>query len=192
VCTAVVAVVFAITKFRDGAWIIVIIIPTLVYTFATIHRHYRGVARQLSLEKYGAPARLGRHRVILPVSGVHRGTLAALEYAQALSDDITAVHVSIDPAEAERLQRKWEVWGDGTRLVILDSPYRLLMEPLLNYIQDIAAKRQPNEIITVVVPQFVPRRWWQSNLHMHTADVLRSALLHEEGIMITDVPVQVE
>ena len=192
VCTAVVAIVFAITKFRDGAWIIVVIIPTLVYIFSSIHRHYRRVARQLSLDSYGAPPRSGRHRVIVPLSGVHRGTLAALDYARALSDDVTAVHVSIDPVEAERVRRKWDTWGDGTRLVILDSPYRLLMEPLLDYITDIASRRQANEIITVVVPQFVPKHWWQGNLHMQTANVLRSALLHEPGVMITDVPIQLE
>ena len=84
--------------------------------------------------------------MILPISGVHQGTLAALRYARALSDDVTAVHVSMDPAEAERVQRKWDSWGKGMRLVILDSPYRLMIEPLLQYIEEISAQRQPNEI----------------------------------------------
>jgi len=191
-CTAVVTVVFGVTKFRDGAWIVILLIPALVAGFFAIHRHYRNLAASLSLEHYGAPPRTARHRVILPISGVHRGTLAALHYARSLSDDVTAVHVSIDPAEAEKLQRKWEKWGEGVRLVVLDSPYRLLLEPLLGYIEEIIAQRQPNEVITIVVPQFVPRRWWHNLLHTQEAVWLRLALLFKPGIVITDVPYQVE
>ena len=115
--------------------------------------------------------------MILPISGVHEGTLAALNYARALSNDVTAVYVSIDPDEAERIQSKWEVWGEGVRLVILESPFRLLLEPLMDYIEEISAKRQPNEMITIVVPQFVPHVWWHNLLHMQTATLLRFALL---------------
>jgi hypothetical protein len=111
---------------------------------------------------------------------------------RTLSDDVTAVHISMDPVEAEKVQRKWELWGDGVRLVLLDSPYRLLLEPLLGYIQELAAQRQPNEIITVVVPQFVPRRRWHNLLHTQAAFVLRLALLFKPGIVVTDVPYQVE
>jgi amino acid transporter len=191
-CTAVVMFVFAITKFPDGAWIVVCLIPTLVIIFFRIHGHYRNLAEHLSLENYGAPPRILRHRVIMPISGVHRGTLAALRYARALSEDVTAVYVSIDLAEAERVQRKWDLWGEGVRLVILSSPYRLLLEPLLAYIEEIATQRQPNETITIVVPQFVPRRWWRNFLHSQTATLLRLALLFKRGIVITDVPYQVD
>ncbi len=187
-CTAVVALVFAVTKFRDGAWIVLILIPTLVVVFYRIQHHYRELAAHLSLERYGTPSRIARHRVIMPISGVHRGTLAALRYARSISDDITAVHVSSDPAEAEILRRKWESWGEGVRLVILDSPYRLLVEPLLGYIEEIAAQRQPNEAITIVVPQFVPRRWWHNLLHAQAAVILRLLLLSKPEIIVTDVP----
>lgn len=192
VCTAVVMLVFAVTKFREGAWIVLFLMPLLVAAFSAIQRHYRDLARRLSLEHYSAPTRIARHRVILLISGVHQGTLAALRYARALSNDITAVHVSIDPLEAEKVQRKWELWGEGIRLVILESPYRLLLEPLLEYIEEVAAQRQPNEAITIVVPQFVPRRWWHNLLHTQTAMLLRLALLFRPGIVITDVPYQVE
>jgi hypothetical protein len=131
-------------------------------------------------------------RVILPISGVHRGTLSALRYARSLSDDVTAVHVSMDPDEAAKIRHKWETWGEGVRLVILESPYRLLLEPLLSYIQEIADRRQPNETITIVVPQFVPRQRWASLLHTQAAFILRLALLFKPGIVITDVPYQVE
>jgi amino acid transporter len=192
VCTAVVMLVFTVTKFNDGAWIVIILIPILVAMFTAIHRHYRDLAAHLSLEQYGGPARVSRQRVILAISGVHRGTLAALRYARTLSDDITAVHICTDPVEAEALHRKWESWGDGVRLVVLDSPYRLLLEPLLGYIEEIAAQRQPNEIITIIVPQFVPRRWWHNLLHTQTAMLLRLMLLFKPGIVITDVPYQIE
>jgi len=132
-----------------------------------------------------------RYRVIMPISGVHQGTLAALRYAHRLSDDITAVHVSIDPGETEKVKKKWEKWGDGTRLVVLDSPYRLFIEPLLTYINEIITVRQPNETITIVVPQFVPLKSWQNMLHTQTANLLRSELLSIPDIVITEVPYQV-
>ncbi len=191
VCTAVVTLVFAVTKFMDGAWIIVVLVPTLVTIFFTIHHHYRDLAKELSLEDYGTPPRIARHRVILPISGVHRGTLAALRYARSISDDVTAVHVPTDPAQAEALQHKWELWGDGVRLVMLDSPYRLFLEPLLEYIEEVSTHRQPNEIITVVVPQFVPKHWWNNLLHTQTAIQLRLVLLFKPGIVVMDVPYHV-
>jgi amino acid transporter len=193
VCTAVVMLVFAATKFRDGAWIVVVLTPTLVFVFFRIHYHYRDLARSLSLEHYQSePTSIPRHRVIMPISGVHQGTLKALRYARTLSEDVTAIHVSMDAAEAERIKTKWDLWGEGVRLVVLDSPYRLLMEPLLGYIEMIAAQRQPNELITIVVPQFVPRRWWHNLLHTQAAITLRLALLLKPGITVTDVPYHVQ
>ena len=192
VCTAVVVLVFSVTKFRDGAWLVLILLPLLIMMFVLIHRHYTSLANRLSLETFaGSPLHAARHRVILPVSGVHQGTLEALRYARRLSDDITAVHVSIDPLEAEKVRQKWETWGEGVRLVILDSPFRLFIEPLLEYIEEIADNRQPDETITIVVPQFIPSKSWHNLLHTNTANLLRSELLSRPGIIITDVPYQV-
>jgi len=190
--TALVMLVFAITKFEDGAWLVMIIIAVLVVTFFNIHRHYRNLAKSLSLEHFGPPPPIARHRVVIPIGGVHRGTLAALRYARKLSDDITAVHVSIDSDEAEKIQQKWEEWGEGVRLIIIESPYRLFLEPLLQYIEEIAAKRPVNEILTIVVPQFVPHHWWTNILHTQTAIQLRIALLFRKNIVVTDVPYQVD
>ena len=192
ICTAIVMIVFAVTKFREGAWIVLIIIPLLVSLFFTIHRHYKDLAGHLTLDKFsGLPARQTRHRVIMPLSGVHQGTLEALHYAKLLSDDVTAVHISLDPAETDKVQKKWRTWGDGTRLVILDSPFRLFIEPLLEYIEEIIDHRQPNETITIVVPQFMPSKRWHYALHMRTADVLRQELLSKHGVVVTDVPYHV-
>lgn len=191
-CTAIVMFIFAITKFRDGAWIVLILTPALIGIFLWIHRHYSIVANRLSLEKYGEPPPYNvRHRVIVPISTVHPGTLAALRYARMLSDDITAVHISLEPEDTEKVRKKWEMWGRGTRLVIVDSPYRLFLEPLLDYIDEILSSRQTNETITIVVPQFVSSRKVHNVLHMQTAEMLRRVLLTTPGVVITEVPYQI-
>jgi hypothetical protein len=192
VCTAVVMMVFAITKFSDGAWIVLVVIPTLVFAFLSIHRHYRNLAKNLTLEDFGSPRTIKRHRVIMPLSSVHRGTLYALTYARSISDDVTAVHVSIDPMDADKVRQKWDLWGAGTRLVILDSPYRLLVEPLLEYIDRLDQARQPGELITVVVPRFVSPSLANGVLHANTADWLRRALALRPGIVIVEVPYQIK
>jgi amino acid transporter len=192
VCTFIVMLIFAFTKFTEGAWIVLIIIPLLVLMFFTIHNHYSDLAAHLTLDHFkGLPARQTRHRVIMPISGVHQGTLEGLRYAKLLSDDVTAVHVSIDPLETEKVQKKWKTWGEGTRLVILESPFRLFVEPLLEYIEEIISNRQPDETITIVVPQFIPSKRWHNMLHMRTAKVLRDELLSKHGVVVTDVPYHV-
>ena len=191
-CTFVVMCVFAVTKFRDGAWIVLILIPLLMLLFLQIKKHYSGLASNLSLVNYGEPPPYNvRHRVLVPISDVHQGTLAALRYARILSEDITAVHISMDPQDTEKVRKKWESWGRGTRLVIVDSPYRLFLEPLLDYINEILASRQPNETITIVVPHFVPGKRVHKALHMQTAEMLRRELLATPGVVITEVPYQI-
>lgn len=190
VCTAVVMMIFAVTKFFDGAWVVLVLIPLLVLMLAKIHGYYKHLANQLSLETYAAPPVIARKRVILPISGVHQGTLQALRFARSLSSDVTAVHVSVDPEQVARIEKKWEIWGEGVRLVILDSPYRLLHEPLMDYIAELASNRQPNETITVVVPEFVPSHRWQNLLHTQAALTLRFAFRSVPGVVIMDVPYQ--
>ncbi len=192
VCTLMVMIIFGVTKFHDGAWLIIILIPVLVAIFFAIHSHYKHVASRLSLENRQIKKHIKRNRVIMPISGVHSGTLAALEFASTLSEDVTVVHVSVDPIETAKVRAKWETWGDGYRLVVLNSPFRLFLEPLLEYIDKIAMIQLPNELITIVVPQFIPKHWWTNFLHMRTAETLRKALLHRKNIVITEVPYQVE
>ena len=192
VCTFVVMVLFAVFKFKDGAWVVVLLTPLLVTIFFSIHHHYKNVARQLSLEGHLPRIRVTRNRVIMPISGIHRGTLEALRFAHTLSDDITAVHVSIDPKERARIEEKWQAWGDGYRLVILNSPYRLFAEPLIEYINGLESILRPDEIITIVVPQFVPKHWWTGFLHSRTAETLRKLLLQRKNIVIMEVPYQIK
>ncbi len=191
VCTTVVTLIFAITKFVDGAWIIILLLPLVVISFFAIHRHYQELAHDLSLENHGQPPPPKRHRVIVPVAGIHRGTLQALDYALSLSDDVTVVHISIDQEQTAEMYSKWSWWGKGTRLVVIDSPYRTFFEPFLEYLDGIYSIRQPNERFTIVVPQFTPKHWWHNLLHTQTAFWLRFALLSKRGIVITEVPYQV-
>ncbi|MEN6571854.1 MAG: APC family permease [Anaerolineaceae bacterium] len=184
--------IFAVTKFTQGAWIVILLLPIIVATLYAIHTHYKKVAKELSLEHFTPAGRITHQRIIMPISGVHKVTLAALRYAKTLSDDITVVHVSIDEQEAKRVIEKWEQWGDGYRLVVLESPYRLFIEPLLEYIDEIDAQRQPNEVINIVVPQFIPRSIFGFVLHTRTADTLRRVLLNRKNIVILEVPYQVD
>jgi amino acid transporter len=189
-CTLVVMFVFAITKFHDGAWIIVVLIPLLIFIFSGIHRHYKSLAKKLSLEEFHS-TNIKRHRVIVLMASVHRGSLSALAYARTLSEDVTTVHVSTDPKDAEKMKEKWAYYGEGTRLVILNSPYRLLLEPVMEYIEHMLAIRRQDEILTVVVPQFVPTHWWENFLHNQTALMLRFGFLFKPGLVIIEVPYQV-
>ena len=191
-CTAIVTLVFALTKFRDGAWIVVTLIPILVVIFFAIHHHYVKLADRLSLDRNRSYPQISRQRVILLISGVHQGTLAGLRYARSLSNDVTALYISLDEEEAKKTQAKWKVWGEGTRLVVLELPYRLLVEPIFDYIELLCRIRQKNELITVVVPQFVSHQWWTNLLHSQTAFMLRLGLLLRPGVVIIEVPYQVD
>ncbi len=190
--TAIVTLIFAITKFTDGAWIIVLLLPAIVISFYAVHRHYASLAQDLSLEAYGQPPPSTRHRVIMPVATIHQGTLEALDYALSLSRDVTAVHVSIDPDQTEKLRHKWSGWGKGVRMVVIESPYRTFLEPFLEYVNELLAVLQPNERLTIVVPQFIPKHWWHNLLHTQTAFWLRFILLNKKGVVITEVPYQVQ
>lgn len=192
VCTTIVTMIFAITKFVDGAWIIILLLPTIVISFMAVHRHYRNFAHDLSLDNFGEPPPAIRHRVILPISGVHRGALEALNYARSLSDDVTAVHISIEPEKRSAIESKWKWWGKGVRLVVIDSQYRTFLEPFLGYIDELCRVLRPNERLTIVVPQFNPKHPWHNVLHTQTAFWLRFALLSKRGIVITEVPYQVQ
>jgi amino acid transporter len=190
VCTSAVTVVFAVTKFTAGAWIIIILIPLLVAFFFRIHRYYQAEKREMSLERIRPAPPIRHNRVILTIGRIHPAALAALRYAQALSDDVVAVHVATDPEEPERLRNQWHTWADGVPLDIIDSPYRLVLEPLVAHIKELAEQQRPDEAITVVVPQLVTGDLFDNMLQSHAADFLRLALFFTPGVVVTDVPCQ--
>jgi amino acid transporter len=192
VATFVVLCVFILTKFIHGAWIVVVVIPLLVLLFRAIHKHYQLVARQLSTEGLTALRPL-RNTVVVPISGVHRGVIAALEYAKAIAPDrVTAVYVNIDESATQKLREKWVQWGTGVNLVVLASPYRSLVRPLMRYINRLRQQGEGAEVLTVVLPEFVPARWWQHLLHNQSSLLLKGSLLFKKGIIVTSVPYHLE
>jgi amino acid transporter len=187
--TGVVTVVIAVTKFSHGAWIVVLVIPTLVATFLAMRRHYEDVAEQLSLEGLPGPPEL-RHTVLIIVGDLHRGVVRAVQYAKTLAGPgvaIRAVFVETDPAKTGKLEEKWARWGLGVPLVILSSPYRSLLRPLIEYL-DALQSLGDDHIVTVVIPEFLPSRWWQHVLHNQTALLVKGALLFRKNTVVADVP----
>jgi amino acid transporter len=184
--TGTVLIVVAATKFVDGAWIVILLIGLLISLFLAIRSHYASVARQLSLDGLEPPGPMGTTVLVL-VGDLHRGVVQAVQYAQALSPSAKAVYVETDPERTRRLEERWGKWGLGAPLVVLTSPYRSLMGPLLDYI-DHLRQQAPNHMVTLVLPEFIPARWWQQLLHNQTALLIKGAMLFRKNVVVTDVP----
>jgi hypothetical protein len=176
----------AVAKFAEGAWIVILLLPTLMATFVAIRGHYQEVAAQLSLEGRGLPPPI-RHTVLVLVGDMHAGVVPAVQYAQTLSPDAKAVYVETDPERTHRFEEKWGKWGMGLPLIVLTSPYRALLTPLLQYLDHLQG-RDPNHVVTIILPEFIPARWWQHLLHNQTALVIKGALLFRKNVVVTDVP----
>jgi amino acid transporter len=185
--TAIVLLTIAITKFTHGAWIVVLLIPALVLAFTMMHRHYEEVATQLSLDALEPPPPL-QNTVLVLVGDLHRGVIKALQYAQSLSVNAKAVFVESDPERTHRLEQKWAKWGMGLPLIVLTSPYRSLLGPLLHYVDHILEQGGENHLVTIVLPEFIPARWWQHLLHNQTALLIKGAMLFRKNVIVTDVP----
>jgi amino acid transporter len=198
VVTGIVLTVILAAKFVHGAWVVLLLIPAFVRMFHIIKRHYLTVADQLSLEGLEPEAWKGlasrkRLKVVVPVSGMHRGTLSALQFARSLSKDVTAVIVDVEPPVTARVQERWPIWGHGVPLVVLESPYRSTIEPLLAYLDETDQREPDRGLAIVVLPEFVPARWWHHLLHNQTAQLLKRALLYRQrrtgkDRVIIDVP----
>src|SRR5262245_40004319 len=185
--TGVVAVIIGLTKFMHGAWIVVVLIPCMIALFVTVRRHYDDVALQLSVEGVSPHTPPSGHTVLVLVGDVHRGMLPALEYAQALSPDARGVYVEVDPEQTRRFEERWAKYAGGMPLVVLRSPYRSVTGPVQEYL-DLLQRQSPNEMVTIVLPEFVPARWWQHLLHNQTALLIKGALLFRKGVVVTNVP----
>jgi amino acid transporter len=186
IVTGLVLLVVAITKAPEGAWIIILLIPVHVFFFKASKRHYDEVASQLTMRGFSVEGQ--RHNtVLIPVSGVQRAVVGALDYARTLSTDVRAIYVGIDATATEAMEREWKIWGRGVPLVVLESPYRSLMEPLLDYIA-VIEKDQPDGFVTIVLPEFVPARWWHHLFHNQSALRIKGALLFRKNTVVTSVP----
>ncbi len=188
VVTAIVLLTLAVTKFVEGAWIVVLVVPILVGIFVVMHRHYEEVAVELSLEGLERAPEF-QHTVLVLVGDVHRGVVRAVQYAKTLAPTATVrgVFVETDPTRTARVEEKWTTWGLGVPLVVLGSPYRSLLRPLLDYLDQIQSHGD-EQMVTIVLPEFLPRRWWQHALHNQTALLVKGALLFRRNTVVADVP----
>ncbi|HTM05282.1 MAG TPA: APC family permease [Vicinamibacterales bacterium] len=186
IVTAIVLVIVAITKAAEGAWIILLMIPVLVGIFEITRRHYDHVAHELTLRDW-APGPAGRHVALVPIGGLQRAVVQALRYARTLTTDVRAIYVEIDPQATAALRQQWPEWGQGVDLVVLESPFRSLMEPLLEYIEQLQTS-EPNGYVTVILPEFIPQRFWQHLLHNQHALLIKGALLFKPNVVVTSVP----
>jgi amino acid transporter len=190
--------IIGVSKFTQGAWLTTLLIPTLVVGFLQIRTHYREVAQQLSMQGFTVSAAPSRPpRVVVPISGVHRGVADAVGYAQSISQDVTAVYVELEPGAGERVGEKWQRLWPEVPLVILPSPYRSIIGPLLGYLDETDEQHDDGQLATVVLPEFVPARWWHGLLHNQTAWLLKAALLYRRRHLgyqraIIDVPHHLE
>jgi amino acid transporter len=184
--TGVVTVVIAVSKFTHGAWMVIVLIPLIVLGLQRIQRHYAEVARQLSLAGARRP-RIGKNPVVVLVAGIHKGVVEALEYARSISPNVTALTVDLDPTQTTKLRLKWAEWEPDIPLVVLESQYRSIVRPLLEYI-DRMERQGEGRYLTVVIPEFVPSRWWQHFLHNQSALLIKAALLFRPGKVSVSVP----
>jgi amino acid transporter len=186
VTTGIVLIIVAVTKTLEGAWIVLLLIPCIVAVFKATRRHYDHVASQLTMRGYTPQPRI-HNTVLMPIGGIQRAVVEALRYAETLSDDVRAIYVDVDPAGTEQIRKDWETWGGKVQLVILESPYRSMMEPLLEYIEQVENERQ-DDYVTVILPEFVPAKWWQHLLHNQRALLIKGALLFRPNTVVTSVP----
>lgn len=191
VATGIATLIIGITKFTHGAWIVIGLLPVMVMWFRAVHAHYQAVEEQISLARDHRPPQPRRNTVIVPISGVNRAVIRALDYARSRATDIRAVLVDVDPEQTAKIEMQWAQWGCGVQLVVLPSPYRSVLATLLNYIEELLEK-DPNGWVTVVIPEILPAKWWQTILHNQRALMLKGALLFKERVILTDVPFHLE
>lgn len=185
--SGIVLIIVAVTKATEGAWIVLVLVPILMFVFKQTRLHYDNVASQLSLAGHEVDLTPHGHVVIVPIGGVHRAVIEALRYASSLSKDVRAVYVNVNPDSMAAMKRDWPQWGSHVKLVVLQSPYRSMTEPLLEYI-DRLERENPEDYITVVLPEFVVKHWWHHLLHNQSAFTLKAALLFRPRVVTTSVP----
>jgi hypothetical protein len=189
--TTVVLVIVVVTKFVTGAWIVISAMPVIFLLMRAINRHYSNVARQLVPDSDARTLPSKVHAVVL-VSKVHKPTLRALAFARATRPDVlTALTVNVDDADTRDLQADWERYDIPVPLTVLESPFREITRPVLDFVKDIR-RSSPRELVVVFVPQYVVGRWWENLLHNQSALRLRTRLQFQPGVMITSVPWQLE
>jgi amino acid transporter len=187
--TAVVAVIQVLTKFTHGAWIVVLIIPLIILLLRAIHRHYAHFAEEVRFRGQ-SPLMFLHHTVLVPVNRITQATSAALVYATAISEDVRALYVETSPGDAAAMRAEWESWEIGVPLDVVPSPYRSVLKPLVRYVDDLTASGA-TDLVSIVVPEIVPRRWWEHLLHNKTALFIRTAFLLRPNVIVIAVPFRI-
>ena len=188
--TAVVAAVVGVSRFGEGAWLTMVIIAVLIVIMRAVHGHYENASRELATSTPLDPDQIV-HTVLVPISAVNRIARQTLAYARSISDNVTAVHVTEGEEEIQTFRDEWAKLELEIPLVIIESPYRQLVGPLLKYIDEVDRQR-PDDTLTVVLPEFIARHWWEHLLHNQTALRLKAALLFRPGTVVTSVPYHLE
>lgn len=185
--TGLTTLVLVYEKFLEGAWIVLVAIPLIMWWFRSTKSHYDCVRRQMELpdETEYCPIAI-EHTVLVLVSSLNRGTIPALEYAKTISNRVEAVHVSMNPKITEDLKQRWDKWGCNIPLTILQSPYRNLIEPILTYIDEVE-DRYERDLVTIIVPEFVTSKWWHNLYHNQTAVLLKALLRLRKGKVVTTI-----
>lgn len=190
--TIITTLIIIYEKFAEGAWIVLIIIPIIVYGMVSIRRHYDLVASNLrTTHDELVNAQLDKefsHIMVVPIASLNKAALNALQYAKSITPHVIALNVSTDKESLEKLKVRWEELNTDIVLVSKYSPYRAVVTPLLKYIGDIANAAKENDKITVVLPQFISHEWWGEILHNHTSFFIRETLLRNENVVITTYP----
>jgi amino acid transporter len=186
VATALVTVVQVATKFTHGAWIVVLIIPLIILLLRGIHRHYERFSAELAYTGQ-APLMFLHHTVIVPVNGISKPTAGSLVYATTISEDVRAVYVEVDDANTAKLVAAWEAWDIGVPLIVIRSPFRSVLRPIVDYVQGLSMRGE-TDLVTIVVPEIVPRHWWEHLLHNKTSLFIRTAFMFKPHVVVTAVP----
>ena len=186
VATGLVSIIQLVTKFTTGGWIIALIIPAIILMLQAIHRHYTEFYEEIRFTGHSTIIPL-HHTVIVPVNSITKATSAALVYATTIAEEVIAVCVEVDRNDTARMVAEWEAWDIGVPLEVIKSPYRSILKPLVEYVDNLRMVT-PGELVTVVVPEIVPRRWWEHLLHNKTALFIRTAFLFKPNVVVTAVP----
>jgi amino acid transporter len=186
IATAAVSIVQVVTKFTHGAWIVVLIIPLIILLLRKIHAHYESFNQETAYKGH-APLMFLHHTVVVAINGITKPVSGALVYATAISEDVRAVYVEVDPETTSALKASWSEWDIGIDLTVVPSPYRSVLKPLVEYVRDLTQNGHA-DLVTVVVPEIVPHRWWEHLLHNKTALYIRTAFLFKPDVVVTAVP----